>query len=118
MTAISTGITGKYSLRVPDAEPGLSRLWNSYQYPLLHQNQSLVPSGEHEHSLFELLKIIPGVEDTDVYFPELGYAKEARLSYGDSFKWWEAGKNPAGINFQVSLPTPFAVIFGYIEPDS
>jgi methionine synthase II (cobalamin-independent) len=48
-----------------------------------------------------------------VRFGELGYAREARASYLDFCAARERGDLPAGVRFQVCLPTPLAVIGGF-----
>jgi methionine synthase II (cobalamin-independent) len=57
-----------------------------------------------------------GVSAADIEFPELGYAREAQTSY----RWFaEAradGRVAAGTRFQVSLPTPYGILFASIDP--
>jgi hypothetical protein len=56
------------------------------------------------------LELAPGVKPEDIRFGELGYCREARISYHDFRAARERGDVPANVPFQVSLPTPFAVI--------
>ena len=64
---------------------------------------------------FTLYKVTPGEA---VKFGPLGYAAAAIQSYGD-FKWARSdGKIPAGTRFQVSLPTPIAVVMTFTDPQS
>ena len=106
-------LLGPHLKRVPDGEPGGRRLWTSWQYPLLRANAflkvdkaraSLTTTG------FLPLTLGDGVKPEDVRFGELGYAREARASYVDFCQAREKGVLPAGVRFQVCLPTPFAVI--------
>ena len=53
-----------------------------------------------------------------VRFGELGYAREARASYLDFVAAKECGELPSGIRFQVSLPTPFAVVSSVVVADA
>ncbi len=55
-----------------------------------------------------------GVKPGEVNFGELGYAHEARASYQLFREARKAGHVPKGVRFQVSLPTPAAVISTFI----
>lgn len=61
------------------------------------------------------LQIRKGLENA-VHFGEAGYSREARASYEDFVNAREAGVLAQGVKFQVSLPTPFAVVASYIAP--
>jgi hypothetical protein len=109
------GITGNHLQRIPDGEPGPRRLWISYQYPMLMVSRFLIPSGEMpDEAPLMRLKVKPGVKPEEISFGELGYAREARLSYIDFCARRDAGKVPAGMRFQVCLPTPLAFINAFI----
>jgi hypothetical protein len=106
---------GPYLKRVPDGEPGGRRLWISWQIPVLRANPSLVQVGQAQVPL----KLAQGVKSEDIHFGELGYAREARPSYQDFLAARGAGQIPAGVQFQVSLPTPWAVIMRFCQqPDA
>ena len=106
---------GPYLKRVPDGEPGGRRLWISWQIPVLRANPSLVQVGEGQIPL----KLAEGVTPEHIHFGELGYAREARPSYEDFVAARTAGRLPAGVRFQVSLPTPWAVIMPFCrQPDA
>jgi hypothetical protein len=101
--------------RIPDGEPGGRRLWISWQIPVLRANPSLTPVGEAQTPL----KLAERVEPSEVHFGELGYAREARASYQDFLAARDAGQLPGAIRFQVSLPTPWAVIMPFcVQPDA
>ncbi len=54
-----------------------------------------------------------------IHFGELGYAREARPSYQDFVAARNAGRIPPGVRFQVSLPTPWAVVMPFCQqPDA
>ena len=97
---------GPYLKRIPDGEPGGRRLWISFQIPVLRANPSLSPVGQ----TLVPLKMAEGATPEDIHFGELGYAREARPSYEDFVAARSAGWIPAGVRFQVSLPTPWAVV--------
>jgi methionine synthase II (cobalamin-independent) len=106
---------GPYLKRVPDGEPGGRRLWISWQVPVLRANPSLAPVGEG----LVPLKLADGVVPEQVHFGELGYYREARASYEDFLRAREAGVIPSRVRFQVSLPTPLAVVMPFCrQPDA
>jgi len=106
---------GPYLKRVPDGEPGGRRLWISFQVPVLRANPSLTPVGQ----TLVPLKLADGANPEEIHFGELGYAREARPSYEDFLTARSAGQLPAGVRFQVSLPTPWAVVMPFVrQPDA
>jgi hypothetical protein len=106
---------GPYLKRVPDGEPGGRRLWISWQIPVLRANPLLAPVGQAQVPL----KIADGVKPEEIHFGELGYAREARPGYEDFVRARNAGDIPQGVRFQVSLPTPWAVVMPFCQqPDA
>src|SRR5579863_1212520 len=105
-------LLGRRLRRVPDGEPGGRRLWISWQYALLRAQPFLKAdmSRPNQTTGFPPLLLADNVQPADIRFPELGYAREARASYQDFLAAREQGQLPAAVRFQVSLPTPFAVI--------
>ncbi len=105
-------LLGRRLRRVPDGEPGGRRLWISWQYPLLRAQPFLKAdmSQPNPVSGFPPLHLADYVTDDEIRFPELGYAREARASYQDFLAAKAHGYLPPSVRFQVSLPTPFAVI--------
>jgi methionine synthase II (cobalamin-independent) len=86
-------------------------MWISWQYPLLRVQPFLkVDSTQPTAAGFPLLRLADDVRPADIHFGELGYAREARISYQDFLAARQKGSLPATVRFQVSLPTPFAVI--------
>jgi len=105
--------------RVPDGEPGGRRLWIGWQYPVLRSSpylevENAAGSG---HSKSAQLKVRDGMTGA-VRFGELGYAREARASYEDFVRARRAGALRPDARFQVSLPTPFAIVSSYIAADA
>jgi hypothetical protein len=110
-------VLGRRLRRIPDGEPGGRRLWISWQYPLLRSLPFLkAVSQPNQTSGFLPLELAEGIETADIRFPELGYAREARASYQDFLAARRNGYLPPGVRFQVSLPTPLAVINPFLAP--
>ena len=109
-------LLGRHLKRIPDGEVGPRRLWVSFQYPLLRSSPYLRPdpSGEiRPTSKFPKLCLAEGVAPEEVGFGELCYAREAKGSYLDFCAARERGQIPAGVRFQVCLPTPMGVIYAF-----
>ncbi len=98
--------------RLPDGETGPRTNWIAWQRGLLGANPALqqLPSA----GPFPVFVLNPDHRGP-VTFGALGYAKAALDSYAVFRKLREAGRIPAGMRFQVSLPTPLAVVAQYIE---
>src|SRR5215831_10179063 len=111
-------LLGRRLLRIPDGEPGGRRLWISWQYPLLRSLPFLKAdsSQPNQTSGFLPLQLADGTSPSEIRFPELGYARESRASYQDFLAARERGDLPPDVRFQVSLPTPFAVINPFCAP--
>ena len=112
-------LLGPHLKRVPDGEPGGRRLWISWQVPLLRANpglQVVARPGAEGYSLVPL-RLADGVEADQLHFGELGYAREARTSYQDFLEARANGDLPPAVRFQVSLPTPLAVINPFCTPE-
>lgn len=109
-----------YLKRCPDGEVAGRRLWISYQWPVLRATSFLEPSSDRTVPGMGLttLRVKPGTEPSDIAFGELGYAREARVSYQDFLKAKARGDLADSARFQVCLPTPAAVISAFVvAPD-
>ncbi len=98
--------------RLPDGETGPRTNWIAWQRALLGGNpalQQLPAAGP-----FPVFVLNPAHRGP-IAFGALGYAKAALDSYAVFKRLREQGRVPAGMRFQVSLPTPLAVIAQYIE---
>ena len=106
--------------RCPDGEVGWRRLWISYQWPLLRATAFLEPSSDRAVPGMGLctLKLKDGTRSEDIHFGELGYAREARTSYQDFLAARQRGLLSTTTRFQVSLPTPYAVIGAFVVPEA
>jgi len=82
---------------------------------VLRANPSLAPVGEG----LVPLKLGDGVVPQQLHFGELGYYREARPSYEDFLDAREKRHIPPNVRFQVSLPTPLAVVMPFCrQPDA
>ena len=112
-------LLGPHLKRVPDGEPGGRRLWISFQIPVLRAHPDLEVAGSTDPLGLVPLKLRDGVRPEGLHFGELGYSREARASYQDFLAARRAGILPSDVRFQVSLPTPYAVINSFcIQPDA
>ncbi len=106
--------------RIPDGEPGARIGWVQFQWPLFRNHGAFAV----DHSVDPRnnpvgkspLCLADGVTPAEVHFGELGYAREARASYLDFLSAKKAGDLPANVKFQVSLPTPNAIISAAFSP--
>lgn len=110
------GVLGSRLRRIPDGEPGGRRLWISWQYPFLRAQPFLRPDTSVPNPRgMQPLMLAEDVDPAQIRFGELGYAREARISYQDFRAARDLGQLSAGVHFQVSLPTPLAVINPFIS---
>ena len=108
-------LLGRRLRRVPDGEPGGRRLWISWQYPFLRAQPFLKPDPSAPNPRgMQPLMVAENADPTQIRFGELGYSREARISYQDFLAARELGQLPPDVRFQVSLPTPLAVILPFV----
>ena len=115
---------GDLATRYPDGECGERSGWIIWQNDVLGFEPQLVVGREntrtsggqtrtwHEYAFAE------GVDPATVEFGSLGYADEAKSSYEIFKRLRAAGEIPAGTRFQVSLPTPAAVVAVSFIPEA
>ena len=123
------GAIGPYLARIPDGETGERGGWIAFQNAMLSQHPAVKinPAGRtvpirdlegkvsRENPLFVLNPDMP--LDT-IEFRPLGYSKAAIDSWHIFEQQQQAGKIPANVRFQVSIPTPFATGLLYFHPDA
>jgi len=112
-------LVGQHLVRCPDGETGGRRQWVMWQYPFLRSSPYLEPDRTKfiPEPAVCLLKLRPGVKASDIHFGELGYAREARVSYQDFLAARSSGAIPAKVRFQVCLPTPKSFM-AFLTPEA
>ncbi|WP_039798227.1 hypothetical protein [Nocardia araoensis] len=107
---------GKHLKRIPDGETGVRDNWVVWQLPKMqaHPDLETVPPPSPEYGPSERVQPKPGVDAASIDFGPLGYA-EAALESWQVFQQLRAdGTIPEAVRFQVSLPTPIAVIGAFV----
>ena len=108
--------------RIPDGEVGKRFHWIMFQPDVLGQADGIerigdapIPFGAGLDA--RPLRIAEGVDAATLVLPRLGYASAALESYEVFARLRAEGVVAAGTRFQVSLPTPLAVISSFFSGD-
>jgi hypothetical protein len=107
---------GPFLKRIPDGETGARSLWIVCQGEPMKNSQGLEVGGERQLQggiRNPRYKVKEGLQPEDVKFARLGYADNALASYKVFKRLQGSGKIPANVRFQVSLPTPLAVVYAF-----
>ncbi|MGS0562663.1 hypothetical protein [Microbacterium aurugineum] len=108
--------------RIPDGEVGKRFHWIMFQPDVIGQAEGIERIGD-EPIPFPAgidargLRIGEGVDAASIELPALGYAAAAIESYAVFTRLRKEGAVPADVRFQVSLPTPLAVISSFFRGD-
>jgi hypothetical protein len=117
-----TGTTlHRHLRRASDGETGPRSQWIWWQIDKLQavpgiklgEVQVNPDTGNPDYSVFPGLEVEAGVE---IPARALGYADAAIASYQEFVRLRAEGVIPAGVRFQVSVPTPFAVVVAWAAP--
>lgn len=114
---------GDRAPRIPDGETGERFYWLQFQSFRLDATPGLQRVGDEPRLLRDRFDMRPfrldgTVPAEDLAFPELGYAQAALDSFGRFAALQDEGVVPATTRFQVSLPTPAAVVsVFFVEED-
>jgi len=102
---------GSLLKRLPDGETGDRSAWTAWQGDVVEHAEGVVQSGVRDvHGiLYPTYALKPGLAAQDIRFGDLGYANAAIASYRDFVRLRSRGLNRQA-RFQVSLPTPLAVM--------
>lgn len=111
-------ILGAHVARIPDGEVGKRFHWIMFQPDVLGQADGIERVGEEPIPFgagldARPLRLAEGLDPAELELPPLGYADAARESYTIFARLREEGTIPAGTRFQVSLPTPVAVVSSF-----
>lgn len=111
---------GRRLRRIPDGEVGDRAGWLESarrlfaQHPLLQ----LEPPVMHDYPPLPRARLRPGVTTREVAFGRLGYADVARRSFALFAQLKSEGIIPVHCRFQVSLPTPLALVVAFVARDA
>jgi hypothetical protein len=100
---------GSRAQRIPDGETGARTNWIVWQGDVIAQTPGMV--AQERKAAYDgvgTFTVADGTDPASIEFGELGYAAAALAS-------WPVF--PAGVRFQVSLPTPVAPIVRFIAPE-
>jgi len=108
--------------RIPDGEVGKRFHWIMFQPDVLGQADGIervgdvpIPFGAGLDA--RPLRIAEGTDPAAIELPALGYADAALESYEIFRRLREEGAVAPGVRFQVSLPTPVAIISSFFAGD-
>jgi methionine synthase II (cobalamin-independent) len=115
---------GRSAPRYPDGETGERINWIRWQRRIFDDNPAFELQGLRvgfsnikDALARPFFTLRPGVSPHDIAFNELGFAAEAARSFAIFAKLKAEGIVPRGTRFQVSLPTPLAIISGFVVLD-
>jgi len=116
-------ILGHHLSRLTDGETGDRSQWIWWQIDKLVaipgitmvQQQVNPETGNPDYSVFPGLDVEEGITIPD---RALGYADVAIESYREFVRLRDEGTVPGGVRFQVSVPTPFAVVVAWANGES
>jgi hypothetical protein len=112
---VATALDGRVR-RIPDGEPGERDNWVVWQLPKLsaHPDLELAPPPNPEYGPSLRARPKLGVDPASVTFGPLGYSAAALGSWQVFSRLRAEGVIAPDVRFQVSLPTPIAVVAAFI----
>ena len=119
---------GAHLKRIPDSETGERARWIYWQRAKVAEHPAMEFATDEDKARihqwdgklireWELFRFRAGVDPATVEF-DPGYAPEAIASYARFVAMRGAGTLPAGVRFQVCLPTPMAIGYWFVSPSS
>jgi hypothetical protein len=108
---------GERLRRLPDGETGERADWIGWQFGVLARTPQLetVAAVPGRYAARPHVKVRSGADAAALAFGPLGYAEAAVASYTMFAALQSAGVLPPRYRFQVSLPTPIAVVTAFVE---
>ena len=114
-------ILGGRIKRIPDGEVGSRFHWILFQADILGQADGIERVGgdiiDVKGIAARPVRIADSVDPASISFPPLGYAAAAIESYATFRRLRDEGAIADGVRFQVSLPTPLAVVGAFFPPE-
>jgi len=118
---------GTHLIRLPDGETGIRKTWIKFIQDVLAGNSAIELARDVPPFKFvqwdgkvvreiPRLRVKPGAEIDPASF-ETGYADMAIESWAVFERLQKAGEIPAGVKFQISIPTPIAPTYNNIVPE-
>lgn len=103
--------------RIPDGETGVRSNWIGWQIQFLGRSPliEVIPPDPNSYAPLPSAQVKPGVSPEEISFENLGYADAALASYQVYSQLKHEGAIPAGVRFQVSLPTPIATVSAFFS---
>ncbi len=112
------GALGDRLHSLPDGETGARGNWIAWQYGVLAATRGLEPMPVGDRGYLRSQRVRRARDAGPIRFGPLGYAQAARESFALFGRLQREGVIPAGVRFQVSLPTPLAPVSVFIDlPD-
>src|SRR5262249_24850293 len=119
--------TGPHLVRLPDGETGIRKSWIRFLQDVLSGNSAIEFAKDMPPFQFKQwdgkvvreiprLRVKPGATIDPRTF-DTGYAAMAIESWGVFERVQKAGVIPAGVKFQISIPTPIAPTYNNMVPN-
>jgi hypothetical protein len=118
---------GPHLARLPDGETGIRKMWIRFLQGVLAENPAIEPASDLPPFKFvqwdgkvvreyTRLRLKPGAKPPEAASFRTGYADMAIESWGLFERLQRQGGIPAGVKFQISIPTPIAPIYNNLVP--
>lgn len=114
LSALSRAI-GPYAHRYPDGETGKRNKWITWQREVFESSAQFEVASSYTNRDGMTFEMFRPVLDTSALNVRLGYAEHAAASYAVFRRLREEGRVPRGPRFQVSLPTPTAILTVFVD---
>lgn len=112
---------------IPDGETGNRLGWMEWQAPFLAANpliEAVASEGDWRNPTAPEVwkqrtwfRLRPGVDARDLNLGDIGYARNAIVSYREFARQQSQGVIAAGVRFMVAIPSPFNLINFHFAPD-
>jgi len=110
--------------RIPDGETGARGYWVRWQLQTFEASPAFTSKvitetrdGFKDNLKRAFFNLDPAIDPTTYEMGDLGYAAAALESWGQFQKLQQAGDIAPAARFQVSLPTPMALLQSFIQPE-